>query len=64
MPWTTDNSLFTPPANIKFTELPSSMMPKAAVTGTQTTPSNKGYLCDGITDPEAKAACVNSMGGY
>jgi hypothetical protein len=62
MPWTTDNSLFTPPSNVKFTELPTSMMPKT--TGTQTAPSNKGYLCDGITDPTTKAACVNSMNGY
>lgn len=59
-PWTTDNSLFTPPSNVKFTELPSSMMPKT--TGTQGNINSVSY-CDQITDPAAKAACVNAMSG-
>lgn len=58
MPWTTDNSLFTPPSNIKFNELPSSMMPKT----TGTTDYSTSY-CDQITDAAAKAACLNAVNG-
>ena len=61
IPWNVDASLFTPPANVKFTDM-TNLMPKSpVVTGAQTTPSGKGYLCNGITDPTAKAACENSL---
>lgn len=60
MPWTTDSSLFTPPSNVKFTDMTSLVAPKT--TGTQTTEKSTSY-CDQITDAAAKAACVNAMSG-
>lgn len=63
VPWSVDSSLFTPPANVKFTDMTSMMPNSVSPGGTQVTPSGKGYLCDGITDPSAKAACENSMHG-
>lgn len=61
--WNADNSLFTPPANLKFTDL-SSMMPKTTgammpknVSGTpsQTNP------CASIADATAKSACESAL---
>lgn len=60
-PWNVDSTLFTPPSNIEFTDMTSFMMPKTSVTGTQTEPTNKGFACDGITDPTAKAACESAL---
>ncbi len=63
-PWTVDNSMFIPPANIQFTDV-TSLMPHgssapfvspSATSGTQT-----ASPCDQITDPTAKAACLNAM---
>lgn len=61
-PWTQDLSMFSPPTNIRFTDV-SAMMPHAteAVTpGSQGRP-NAGYSCAGITDPATKTACENAM---
>ncbi len=67
MPWSTDSSLFTPPANIKFSELPNSLIPKTTGTGTgtgtKTNTQNPSSYCDQLTDASAKAACVNAMNG-
>lgn len=57
--WIVDSSLFTPPSNIKFSELPSSLLPKT--TGTTTNNQSDSNLCAQITDPTAKAACENAM---
>lgn len=57
MPWNTDASLFTPPANIKFTDI-SSIMPKT--TGTE---QKSVSPCDQITDASAKASCLKAIQG-
>lgn len=56
--WNVDSSLFTPPANIKFTELPNTMMPKT--TGTE---QKSTSACDQITDATTKAACEKALSG-
>lgn len=53
--WSVDQSLFTPPSDIKFTDY-SSFLPKT--TGTQTTGSSP---CDQLTDPTSKAACQKAF---
>lgn len=55
--WVIDNSVFNPPASVKFMDV-SAIMPKTTGTTTQTRP---GYSCAGITDPTAKAACEASL---
>jgi len=59
--WTADNSKFTPPSNVKFTDL-SSMMGKESPTGTKTQTGSSP--CDDITDTTAKAACENALKQY
>jgi len=56
-PWVVDASKFTIPTNIQFTDLSSMIAPKAT-SGTQTQGNSP---CDQISDPTAKAACVNAM---
>jgi hypothetical protein len=60
IPWNTDASLFTPPSNIKFSELPSSILP---TTGTKTGTQGSSSYCDQITDAAAKAACQKALSG-
>src|SRR3990167_298701 len=53
--WSVDTGKFTPPANVNFVE-----------TGTppaQTQQLDKS-ACDQIADPQAKASCLQSLGGY
>jgi len=53
-PWSVDSSKFTSPADVTFVE-----------TGTipnQTQKLDKS-ICDQITDPQAKASCLQSLGG-
>ena len=52
--WSFDNSKFTPPADINFVE-----------TGTIPSQTQKldPSICDQITDPQAKASCLQSLGG-
>lgn len=57
-PWSVDSSLFTPPTNVKFTDMTSLLMPKATVTGT-TAPNSDP--CASITDPATKTACENAL---
>lgn len=59
MPWTVDESLFTPPVNIKFTDV-SAMMEKTK--GTPGTMPNTS-ACDAIADPTAKASCIKALSG-
>ena len=58
--WIADNSKFTPPSNVKFTDL-SSMMEKESPTGTKTQTGSSP--CDDITDTTAKAACKAAISG-
>lgn len=56
-PWTVDATLFTPPSDIKFTDMSALMdSMKAETTGMP------GYSCAGIADAAARAACENAMG--
>ena len=52
--WSVDNSMFTPPSNVTFVE-------------TGTTPGQTQQLdksvCGQVTDPQAKTACLQSIGG-
>lgn len=54
-PWSVDESLFTPPADIKFTDMSSLMMPKTTGTTTNTA------VCDAIEDAAAKASCIKAL---
>ena len=63
--WTLDQAKFTPPANIQFSDL-SNLLPKATTTPEQnptTTEEEKAgnSICDKITDPAAKAACLDAI---
>lgn len=55
--WSVDNSMFTAPSDVKFTDLSETMMkmPQNKTGGSSTSPSS---YCDQITDPAAKAACI------
>jgi hypothetical protein len=55
-PWGVDQSKFTPPASVTFTELSSMLQTDDAKKAMQA-------ACDQITDPEAKAACLTNFGG-
>ncbi len=57
-PWGVDASKFAVPANIKFTDFSSMVAPK---TGNGTTKTQTASPCDQISDPSAKAACLNTM---
>jgi len=61
LPWNVDASLFTPPANIKFTDV-TSMIP-VSPTGTQTQTQTTGSVdpCAAITNATAKTACENAL---
>lgn len=61
--WGVDNSMFTPPADVKFMDLSSITKPVSspANQGTQQLKQDSS-VCDQITDPAAKAACQGS--GY
>ena len=60
VPWSVDASLFTPPSNIKFTDMTTLLAPKETVTGTQTK-TGTSDPCSQITDATAKAACENAL---
>lgn len=56
--WGVDNSKFSIPSNIQFTDLSEMMMQTPAPGG-----QNQGSsVCDQITDPAAKAACMKAAG--
>lgn len=58
--WTTDASKFTPPSNVKFTDL-SSMMEGLDKTVREESENTDSSVCDSITDAQAKAACENAL---
>ncbi len=66
-PWITDSSKFTVPSNIQFRDV-SQLLKQVPAQGTgivtpQTGTGTKTSACDQITDPTAKAACVNALQG-
>jgi len=62
VPWNVDSSLFTPPSNIKFTDMTSLLAPKGTITGTkEQTKTDASSVCSQITDETAKNACENAL---
>ncbi len=59
-PWGVDQSKFTPPSNIKFTDF-SKMMEEATKTIKENTGDVDSSLCDSIEDERAKAACKSAI---
>jgi len=56
--WTVDSSVFTPPANVKFSELGGMMAPSGVTTGTSV--QDKCSVCDTLP-ADAKAQCRTSL---
>jgi hypothetical protein len=63
-PWIVDNSKFTIPSDIKFTDMTQTIQ-KVAVPTTVTAPKTGTGTspCDQIADPTAKAACAKALQG-
>jgi len=59
--WSVDNSKFTVPTNVTFTDM-SELLKKVQGTGTGPMPKLDASICDQITDASAKAACLKSLG--
>ncbi|HZJ18200.1 MAG TPA: hypothetical protein VFD45_01100 [Patescibacteria group bacterium] len=59
--WTVDNSKFTPPSNIKFSDLTDLMMPKTTPSETDAINKIEGSPCDKLPDAESKAACEEAL---
>lgn len=57
-PWGVDASKFIVPANIQFTDISNMIQPQAE---SGTTKTDTASPCDQISDPTAKAACVNAI---
>ena len=60
--WSVDDSKFTPPAEIKFTELNIPVNTTQNQSPGQGGQQNLSNVCDQITDPQAKAACMQQTG--
>jgi len=60
--WTVDNSKFTPPSDIKFTDM-SGIINKIKAQPTGATQTNQSAICDQIEDPTAKASCLKAISG-
>ncbi|MBI4037992.1 hypothetical protein HY382_03035 [Candidatus Curtissbacteria bacterium] len=60
--WSVDNSVFTPPADIKFMDIGAITKPASSPAAGQTQQNQGSSICDQITDPQAKAACLGA--GY
>lgn len=59
--WGVDPSKFTVPSDVEFTDM-SAMMEKVQ-DQSGAIQDNQSNLCDSITDPQAKAACVSALSG-
>lgn len=57
--WSVDNAKFSPPSNITFTDITQSMNQSQQSPTTQT--KTGGSVCNQITDPAAKAACLQQL---
>jgi hypothetical protein len=60
-PWAPDSSKFTVPSDIRFQDM--SQLLQQAQPQVTTAPQTGSSPCDQITDPTAKAACVNALQG-
>ena len=60
-PWAPDSSKFTIPSDIKFQDM-SQLLQQAQPQGT-TAPQTGSSPCDQITNPTARAACINALQG-
>lgn len=62
--WSVDNSKFTPPTDVTFTDATQMMMQTQQQTQTSGSgaPKIDSSYCDSIADPQAKAACMGA--GY
>ncbi len=58
--WSVDESMFSPPANVKFTDVADAM--KSLQEPANQAPQDAQDVCSQITDPQAKAACVAAIG--
>src|SRR3989344_6582040 len=59
--WGVDNSKFTIPADIQFTDM-SEIMKQTPAAGGQSQQNQGSSVCDRITDPADKAACMKAVG--
>ncbi len=57
--WSVDSSVFTPPANVKFSELGAVAAPTGS-TGTKTVPQNQCAACDYLSG-DAKTQCRTQL---
>ena len=66
--WSVDSSKFMVPADVKFMDVSGiKQIPQTKVkTGETSAPSANKSVCDAITEPVAKAACIGATGssGY
>lgn len=62
--WNVDNSKFTPPADVKFTDFSQMMQTQTQTQGGSTPAGGSQSACSQITDPQAKAACLKAVSGY
>lgn len=60
VPWSVDNSKFTPPASIKFTDT-SALIPQTTTAPGAKTQTGTTDPCASITNASAKTACENAM---
>lgn len=58
--WPVDNSKFTPPSDVEFTDFTQTMQQQSGGSGT---PKIDASYCNQITDPAAKAACLDAASG-
>ena len=58
--WTVEDSVFAPPANIKFTEMGSMMSPTGSAGGSKTAPQNNCAICSYLTGDD-KAQCLAQL---
>ena len=59
--WSKDDSKFVPPSDVTFTDLSNVVPPQNQQQQTDGSTQNSGSYCDQITDPAAKAACLNAL---
>lgn len=61
--WSVDNSKFTIPTNVQFTDMTEIMQKMQQQSGGSGTPKIDSSYCNQITDPAAKAACLDAASG-
>ena len=60
--WSVDNSKFSPPADVKFTDMTKMMQNIQTQTGSSSMPKMDASICNQITDSSAKAQCLKAIG--